>query len=67
MISLAMVEAAIQSAQARRRVVIADMLDDAYGQALATEQRPELAAALASWPSVHEVIGNASRAVPPVS
>ena len=28
-----------------------------------TEQRPELAAALASWPSLHEVIGNASRVV----
>jgi hypothetical protein len=29
---------------------------------MAAEQRPELAAGLASWPSVHEVIGNASRA-----
>jgi predicted dehydrogenase len=61
--SLAMVEGAIQSAQNRRRVVLGDLLDDAYSQALASEQRPELAAALASWPSLHEVIGNASRAV----
>ena len=62
--SLAMVEGAIMSAQTRRRVVLGDLLDDAYRQALASEQRPELAAALASWPSLHEVIGNASRAVP---
>ena len=61
--SLAMVEGAIRSAQTRRRVVLGDLLDDAYSQALASEQRPELAAALASWPSLHEVIGNASRAV----
>ncbi len=62
--SLAMVECAIQSAQTRRRVVLGDLLDEAYRQALASEQRPELAAALTSWPSLHEVIGNASRAVP---
>jgi predicted dehydrogenase len=62
--SLAIVEAAIMSAQTRRRIVLGDLLDDAYRQALASEQRPELAAALASWPSLHEVIGNASRAVP---
>ena len=62
--SLAMVEGAIMSAQTRRRVVLGDLLDDAYRQALASEQRPELAAALASWPSLHEMIGNASRAVP---
>ena len=61
--SLAMVEGAIMSAQTRRRVVLGDLLDDAYRQALASEQRPELAAALASWPSLHEVIGNASRVV----
>jgi predicted dehydrogenase len=62
--SLAMVEGAIRSAQTRQRVVLGDLLDDAYSQALAAEQRPALAAALASWPSVHEVIGNASQAVP---
>jgi hypothetical protein len=62
--SLAMVEAAVRSAQTRQRVVLSDLLDEAYRQAVTAEQRPELAAALASWPSVHEVIGNASRAVP---
>jgi predicted dehydrogenase len=63
-LSLAMVEGAIRSAQTRRRIVLGDLFDDAYRQALAAEQRPELAAALASWASVHEVIGNARRAVP---
>jgi predicted dehydrogenase len=62
--SLAMVEGAVRSAQTRQPVVLGDLLDDAYRQALAAEQRPELAVALASWPSVHEVIGNASRAFP---
>ena len=65
--SLAMVEGAIRSAQTRRRVVLGDLLDEAYRHALTAEQRPELAAALASWSSVHDVIGNARRAVPPVS
>jgi predicted dehydrogenase len=65
--SLAMVEGAIRSAQTRRRVVLDDLLDEAYRQALAAEQRPELAAALASWASVHDVIGSAGRAVRPVS
>jgi predicted dehydrogenase len=61
--SLAMVEGAIRSAQTRHRIALGDLLDDAYHEALAAEQRPELAAALASWLSVHEVIGNASRAI----
>jgi predicted dehydrogenase len=54
--SLAMVEGAIRSAQIRQRVALGDLLDDAYHEALAAEQRPELAAGLASWPSVHEVL-----------
>jgi predicted dehydrogenase len=62
--SLAMVEGAIRSDQIRQRVALGDLLDDAYRQALAAERRPQLAAALASWPSVHDVIGNAGRAVP---
>jgi predicted dehydrogenase len=55
--SLAMVEGAIRSARAGRRVNLADLLDEAYEHALTTEQRPELRAALTAWPSVHEVIG----------
>jgi predicted dehydrogenase len=63
-LSLAMVEGAIRSAQTGQRVALGDLLDDAYHQALAAERRPELAAVLASWPSVSEVIGNPSRSVP---
>jgi hypothetical protein len=55
--SLAMVEGAVRSAETGERAFLADLLDEAYEQALATEQRPELRAALASWPSVQEVIG----------
>jgi predicted dehydrogenase len=55
--SLAMVEGAIRSAQTGRRTVLAELLASAYEKALSTERRPEVRAALASWPSVHEVIG----------
>jgi predicted dehydrogenase len=55
--SLAMVEGAIRAAHTGRRVDLAGMLDEAYEQALTTEQRPQLRAALAAWPSVHEVVG----------
>jgi hypothetical protein len=58
--SLAMVEGAIRSSRSGERTVLADLLDEAYEHALATEQRPELRAALASWPSVHDVIGGSS-------
>jgi predicted dehydrogenase len=61
--SLAMVEGAVRSAQTGRRIALAELIDEAYAQALAVEQRPELRAALASWPSVREVVGNAARAV----
>jgi predicted dehydrogenase len=54
--SVAMVDAAIRSAGTGRRTVLADLLDEAYEQALATERRPELRAALAAWPSVHDVL-----------
>jgi predicted dehydrogenase len=61
--NLAMVEGAVRSAQTGQRVVLADLLDEAYAQALEVEERPELRTALASWPSVREVIGNPARAV----
>lgn len=54
--SLAMVEGAIRSAQTGRRVNLADLLDQAYEHAVTTERRPELRAALAAWPTVHEVV-----------
>jgi predicted dehydrogenase len=62
--SLAMVEGAVRSARTQQRVVLADLLDEAYTQAVAEEKRPELRAAMVSWPSVREVIGNPGRAVP---
>jgi predicted dehydrogenase len=62
--SLAMVEGAIRSAETGQRAALADLLDEAYQHAVATERRPELRAALASWPSVHEVIGGSTQAVP---
>jgi predicted dehydrogenase len=55
--SLAMVEGAIRAARTGRRVILADLLDEAYEHALTTEQRPELRAALAAWQSVHGVVG----------
>ena len=62
--SLAMVEGAVRSAQTGQRVVLEDLLDEAYVTALEVEEWPELRAALTSWPSVNEVIGNPARAVP---
>jgi predicted dehydrogenase len=55
-VSLAMVEGAIRSARTGRRATLAEVLDDAYAHALTTEKRPELRAALAAWPSVHEAV-----------
>jgi predicted dehydrogenase len=63
LMSLAMIEGAVRSAQTGQRIAVDDLLDDAYQQALVGEQRPELAAVLASWPSLHDVIDSASRAV----
>jgi predicted dehydrogenase len=62
--SLAMVEGAVRSAQTGQPVVLADLLEDGYVRALEIEKRPELRAVLAAWPSVHDVIGNPGRAVP---
>jgi hypothetical protein len=59
-----MVEGAIRSARTGERAVLADLLDEAYEHALATERRPELRATLASWPSVHEVIGGSAATIP---
>jgi hypothetical protein len=59
--SLAMVEGAVRSAQTGQRAVLAGLLDEAYEHALATERWPQLRAALASWPSVHEVLADSTR------
>ncbi|MFJ9378141.1 extracellular solute-binding protein [Streptomyces sp. NPDC101455] len=50
--SLAMVEAAVESARTGQRVLVDDVLDRAYAAALRDERHPNVYAALASWPSV---------------
>jgi len=56
-ISIAMVEAAVRSASLGTPVRIADVLESAYQEALATVQDPTLQATLKSWPSVLETVG----------
>ena len=57
-LSLAMVEAAIRSAETGARVRIADVLDDAYAAAVREETRDDVRDVLEGWPSVHEVVGS---------
>ena len=59
--SLAMVEGAVRSAQSGQRVRIADLLEEAHAEAVAREQRPALRAVLTSWPSVLAVVGTPHR------
>ncbi|RXZ71804.1 Gfo/Idh/MocA family protein [Agromyces albus] len=54
--SLAMVEAATQSASQGRRVAIDDVLDRSYDAALATERDAETLGVLKSWPTVREAL-----------
>jgi predicted dehydrogenase len=56
-LSLAMVEAAIRSAEEHRRVSLAEILENAYDRAVQEETHPALKVALQSWPSVHAVVG----------
>ncbi|ABS01879.1 Gfo/Idh/MocA family protein [Kineococcus radiotolerans] len=55
-LSLAMVEAAVESAATGARVLVDDVLQRAHEQALAEEQRDDVAAALKGWPSVREAL-----------
>ena len=48
-----MVEVAVRSAETRRTVEIAALIDDARDEALATDVRPDLRAVLESWDSPH--------------
>lgn len=59
--SLLMVEGAIRSARTGRRVVLAELLEEAYRVAVSAETRPALKAVLESWPSVHGVVGAVAR------
>ena len=49
--SLAMVEGAVRSADSLSRVSLDDVLEDAYQQALRTEQREDVKEVLLSWGS----------------
>jgi predicted dehydrogenase len=55
-LSLAMVEAAVRSAETGRRVLIDEVLADAHAEALRTEANPDVRDALAGWPSVRAVL-----------
>jgi len=56
-ISVAMVEAAVRSASTGTPVRIADVITDAYTEAVATVQDPALKAALESWPNPLKAVG----------
>jgi predicted dehydrogenase len=54
--SLAMVEAAVESARTRQRVLIDDVLARAHEQALREETHPDVRGRLAGWPSVRSAL-----------
>ena len=56
-LSVAMVEAAVRSAEAGRPVALAEVVEDAYEQAVRTEPDAGVRAVLASWASVLDVVG----------
>ena len=56
-VSVAMVEAAVRSASTGLPVRIADIITDAYTEALTTTQDPTLHAALKAWPNPLKAVG----------
>jgi predicted dehydrogenase len=54
--SLAMVEAAVQSAETGRAARLDDVLEQAYAQAVRDEARADVRRALEGWPSVREAL-----------
>jgi hypothetical protein len=59
--SLAMVEAAVQSATSGRLERLDDVLERAHAQALREETRADVRDALAGWPSVRDMLAGAER------
>ncbi len=59
-LSLAMVEGAIRSAELGRRVEIAEIIDAAYAEACQQETRSDLRAVLTGWSSVRDVVGSSA-------
>jgi predicted dehydrogenase len=55
--SLAMVETAVESSRTGRRILLVDVLQAAYDQAVRDETRDEVRAQLVAWPSVREALG----------
>lgn len=60
--SLAMVEAAVRSAETHQRVSIHDVLSDAYQTALRSERREDVLAALQAWESPVTALGSPDHA-----
>ncbi|NDL57091.1 Gfo/Idh/MocA family protein [Phytoactinopolyspora mesophila] len=56
-LSLVMVEAAVQSAASGRRVVVDDVLNAAHRAAIESERHDDVRAVLRSWASVRDVVG----------
>jgi len=54
--SLAMVEAAVESSRTGRRTVLDDVLGAAYETALRDEQRSDVRDRLVRWPSVRDAL-----------
>lgn len=63
-LSLAMVEAAVLSAELHQRILIADVVEEAYRLAIATERRPDVKAALISWGSPQRVLAAGAGSIP---
>jgi predicted dehydrogenase len=55
-LSLAMVEAAVESSRTGRRILLDGVLDAAYETALRTERRSDVRDRLATWPSVRDAL-----------
>jgi predicted dehydrogenase len=58
--SLAMVEAAIESKDAGKRIAIDDVLERAYAEAVANEKRDDVRAQLESWTNVRAALQSAT-------
>ncbi|MFF2454483.1 Gfo/Idh/MocA family protein [Isoptericola sp. NPDC058082] len=58
-LSLVMVAAAVESAATGAKVLVDDLLERAYAEALAKESREDVRAQLASWTSVRAALGPA--------
>ncbi|GAB3182101.1 Gfo/Idh/MocA family oxidoreductase [Nesterenkonia halophila] len=63
-LSLVMVEAAVESSARRGRVMVDEILERALAKALEAEVRDDVRAALASWPSVRRVLTGAPSVLP---